>query len=67
MGALDRFIGFRNYVQALNHSVFQRAFINNMLIIAVSLFLQLPLVLGLGMSAFEGQTGVLIAPEEGRR
>ena len=49
MGDLDRFIGLRNYVQVLGHSVFHRAFINNLLIIAVSLFLQLPLALALAM------------------
>jgi raffinose/stachyose/melibiose transport system permease protein len=49
MGDLDRVVGLRNYVQVLGHSVFHRAFINNMLIIAVSLFLQLPLALGLAM------------------
>ena len=49
MGELDRFIDFRNYVQVLNHSVFHRAFINNLLIIAVSLGLQLPLALALAI------------------
>jgi raffinose/stachyose/melibiose transport system permease protein len=49
MGGLDQMVGLRNYLQALGHSVFHRAFINNLLIIAVSLFLQLPLALAMAM------------------
>jgi len=49
MGRLDEVIGLRNYIQVLNHSVFHRAFINNLLIIAVSLGLQLPLALAMAM------------------
>ncbi len=49
MGALDEYVGLRNYIQLLGHSVFHRAFLNNLLIILVSLCLQLPLALGMAM------------------
>ncbi len=59
MGALDRFVDFRNFVRALNHSVFQRAFLNNLLIIVVSLGLQLPLALAMAMLLADRFTGAL--------
>ncbi len=59
MGTLDRFIDFRNYVQALSHSVFQRAFVNNLLIVAISLGVQLPLALALAMLLADRFTGAV--------
>jgi raffinose/stachyose/melibiose transport system permease protein len=57
MGGLDRFVGFDNYLQVLGHSVFQRAFVNNLLIIAVSLILQLPLALAMAILLSERLVG----------
>jgi raffinose/stachyose/melibiose transport system permease protein len=59
MGTLDRFIDLRNYVQAIGHSVFQRAFVNNLLIIAISLGVQLPLALALAMLLADRFTGAV--------
>jgi raffinose/stachyose/melibiose transport system permease protein len=59
MALPDRFIGFRNFTQALSHSVFQRAFLNNVLIIVVSLGIQLPLALAMAMLLAERFTGVV--------
>jgi raffinose/stachyose/melibiose transport system permease protein len=59
LGPLNRVIGFANYVQVLSHSVFQRAFLNNLLIIAVSLGVQLPLALGLAILLSERFRGAV--------
>ncbi|MGH6924663.1 MAG: carbohydrate ABC transporter permease [Propylenella sp.] len=59
LGPLDRVIGLANYVQALTHSVFQRAFLNNLMIIAISLGVQLPLALGLAMLLAERFRGAV--------
>jgi raffinose/stachyose/melibiose transport system permease protein len=59
MGAVDQMVGVRNYMQALGHSVFHRAFINNLLIVAVSLLLQLPLALAIAMLLAERFTGAV--------
>ena len=45
----DKFIGFTNFLQLLGNKTFQRALFNTGLLIAVSLFIQLPL--GLAMAA----------------
>ena len=59
LGPLNRFIGFANYLQALSHSVFQRAFLNNLMIIAISLGVQLPLALGLAILLAERFRGAV--------
>lgn len=59
LGPLNRFIGFANYVQALSHSVFHRAFLNNLMIIAISLGVQLPLALGLAILLAERFRGAV--------
>ena len=59
LGPLNRFIGFANYIQALSHSVFQRAFLNNLMIIAISLGVQLPLALGLAILLTERFRGAV--------
>jgi raffinose/stachyose/melibiose transport system permease protein len=59
LGPLNRFIGFANYVQALSHSIFQRAFLNNLIIIAISLGVQLPLALGLAILLAERLSGAV--------
>jgi raffinose/stachyose/melibiose transport system permease protein len=43
------FVGLRNYVQLLADATFQRAFVNNLLIIAASIAIQLPLGLGMAL------------------
>lgn len=43
------FIGFKNYLRLLHDSVFAHAIVNNGLIIAVSLLVQLPLALGMAL------------------
>lgn len=43
------FIGLRNYVQLSGSTVFRRAFLNNLLIIAASMTIQLPLGLGMAL------------------
>ncbi len=44
-GALNRFIGFKNYHYLLTDPIFYRSLMNSMLIIVVSLLIQLPLAL----------------------
>lgn len=43
------FIGLRNYAQVLGSATFRRAFLNNLIIIAASILLQLPLALGMAL------------------
>ncbi len=45
----ERLIGFQNYLQLIGNKVFGRAFINNLLIIAISLTVQLPLALAMAV------------------
>lgn len=59
LGPLDRFIGLANYLQAVKHSVFQRAFLNNLMIIGISLGVQLPLALGLALLLAERFRGAV--------
>jgi len=49
MGEPSRFIDFRNFQQALSHPVFRQAFVNNLLIVLVSLAVQLPLALAMAL------------------
>jgi len=49
LAALDNFVGLENYRQVLENKVFGRAFVNNLLIIAVSLTVQLPLALAMAV------------------
>ena len=48
-GAPERFIGLKNYGYLFDNPAFLRALINNGLIIAVSLLVQLPLALGVAL------------------
>ena len=48
-GRPEQFIGLKNYVSLLGNGVFGRALLNNLLIIAVSLAVQLPLALGVAL------------------
>ncbi len=48
-GRPEEFIGLKNYVSLLGNGVFGRALLNNLLIIAVSLAVQLPLALGVAL------------------
>ncbi len=48
-GRPEKFIGFKNYVWLLGNPVFLRALVNNGLIIAASLVVQLPLALGVAL------------------
>jgi len=45
----DNFIGLKNYFSLLNNAAFKRAALNNLIIIAVSLLIQLPLALGMAL------------------
>jgi raffinose/stachyose/melibiose transport system permease protein len=45
----DHFVGLENYRQLIGNKVFGRAFINNLLIIVVSLTVQLPLALAMAV------------------
>ena len=49
LGIPSRFIGLGNYLQLLHNHVFDRAVINNALIIVVSLAVQLPLALAMAV------------------
>jgi len=49
LAALENFVGLENYKQLLANKTFHQAFINNLLIIAVSLAVQLPLALGMAV------------------
>src|SRR3712207_5158502 len=59
MGELDKFIGPRNFMQVLGHTVFQRAFLNNLLIIFVSLAVQLPLALAMAILVSDRLAGAV--------
>ncbi len=58
-GVPTRWIGIANYVQLFNNSAFIRALINNLLIIALSLGLQLPLALGMALLLSRRQIGTV--------
>jgi raffinose/stachyose/melibiose transport system permease protein len=45
----ENFIGLKNYLSLLDNATFKRAALNNLIIIAVSLFLQLPLALAMAL------------------
>jgi raffinose/stachyose/melibiose transport system permease protein len=45
----ENFVGFENFVQLWSNRVFDRAFINNVLIIVISLSIQLPLALAMAV------------------
>ena len=45
----ENFVSFENYRQLIGNKVFARAFVNNLLIIAVSLAVQLPLALAMAV------------------
>ncbi|MEX0852008.1 MAG: sugar ABC transporter permease [Bauldia sp.] len=49
LNLLENFVGFENYVQLVGNKVFSRAFVNNLLIIAISLSIQLPLALAMAV------------------
>lgn len=49
LGPMENFVGFDNYAQALRDGVFLRALGNNLLIVAMSVLIQLPLALGLAL------------------
>jgi raffinose/stachyose/melibiose transport system permease protein len=49
LSALDRFIGFDNYVRAINDPVFQAAIGHNLGIVALSLTIQGPIAIGVAL------------------
>src|SRR5512147_581072 len=49
LAALENFVGLQNYQQLLANKTFHQALINNLLIIAVSLAVQLPLALAMAV------------------
>ncbi|EOD64794.1 sugar ABC transporter permease [Amycolatopsis vancoresmycina DSM 44592] len=48
-GPLDDFVGFDNYTDAFNGTVFQSAIVHNLIIAGLSIVVQLPLSIGLAM------------------
>lgn len=48
-----QFVGLRNYIQVLNHSVFHTAVYNTFKLILLSLVIQLPIALGIAMLVAE--------------
>ncbi|WP_223199450.1 carbohydrate ABC transporter permease [Solihabitans fulvus] len=48
-GSLQKFVGLDNYVQALTGKVFQQAVTHNLIIVALSLVIQLPLSVGMAL------------------
>ena len=54
-GPLDNFVGFQNYERLLGHSVFQASLQHSLIIMVLSLFIQLPLSLGLALLVGRGQ------------
>lgn len=59
-GTPTEFVGWRNFVQLLQHADFHTALVNNGLIIAVSLAVQLPLALGLAVWLAERWRGATV-------
>src|SRR6186713_2729332 len=49
LSALDRFIGFDNYVRALSDPVFQGAIGHNLAIVGLSLIIQGPIAIGVAL------------------
>jgi len=58
-GRPDRFIGLKNYGYIFGNPVFGRALLNNGLVIAVSLFIQLPLALAVALAIAGRVTGAV--------
>jgi raffinose/stachyose/melibiose transport system permease protein len=58
-GRPENFIGLKNYAQLIGNAAFSRALLNNFLIIAVSLAIQLPLALGVALIVSRKITGVV--------
>ncbi len=60
IGPLNNFRGFGNFSKILNDEVFHTAFINNLKVIAISLFIQLPMAflfaLLIGRNRFRGES-----------
>ncbi len=59
LGPLSRFNGLDNYASVLTNKVFDRAFINNILIIIVSLGIQLPFALAMAVLLAEKRWGAV--------
>jgi raffinose/stachyose/melibiose transport system permease protein len=49
LASLENFVGLENYRQIVENKTFGRAFVNNLLIIAISLTVQLPLALAMAV------------------
>jgi raffinose/stachyose/melibiose transport system permease protein len=58
-GRPEEFIGLRNFASLLGNTVFNRALLNNLLIIAVSLTIQLPLALAVALLLARKIAGVV--------
>jgi raffinose/stachyose/melibiose transport system permease protein len=59
LGRPDDFVGLDNYLQLAGNKVFGRAFVNNLLIIAVSMTLQLPLALAMAVLLADRLSGAV--------
>jgi raffinose/stachyose/melibiose transport system permease protein len=55
LGPLDDFVGFDNYVRAFGQQVFQGAVWHSLLIMVMSLLVQLPLAMTLGIILVRGE------------
>src|SRR5215213_8329098 len=49
LGPMENFVGFDNYKQVFRDGIFMRALGNNLLLVAMSVLIQLPLALGLAL------------------
>jgi len=58
-GRPEKFIGLKNYVWIFTNAAFLRAIVNNALVIAVSLLIQLPLALGIALLLAGRMTGAV--------
>jgi raffinose/stachyose/melibiose transport system permease protein len=56
----QNFIGFKNYISLFGNSNFRIALLNNLIIIAVSLILQLPLALGMALLLAKRAFGTVV-------
>jgi raffinose/stachyose/melibiose transport system permease protein len=59
LGVPANFTGFENFTQLLSNRVFGRAFINNLLIIVISMTIQLPLALAMAVLLADKLTGAV--------
>ena len=57
LGPLETYVGLDNFRRVLNDEIFRKAFQHNLIILALSLTIQLPLALGLALLVRRGMRG----------